>query len=295
MPEDRPVTMDQYPATTPPPAFRLTPQLILGLLIVFVGVIFTLDELGIAPAISYLRYWPMAIIGIGVIKLLQARDGDGAFAGLIFTAVGIWLQAEELDVLHVSLRDVWPLGLVVFGGYLVWQGLRGPAARPVSRDLPPSATIPLDATTDSATPWGEGTRARTADAPAAGSPLHSSFRGSAKPGSADPNATMSVIAIMGGVTRGNNSPAFRGADVLAIMGGCEIDLRKAAINGEAVIDVFAMWGGIEIRVPEDWTVVSHVVPLMGGVDDKTRPPQGATAHRLTLRGFVLMAGVEIKN
>jgi predicted membrane protein len=106
---------------------------------------------------------------------------------------------------------------------------------------------------------------------------------------------MSAMAILGGVSRGNNSKTFRAADLVAIMGGCEIDLRKAAINGEAVIDVFAIWGGIEIRVPEDWTVVSQVTPLLGGVDDKTRPPQGATAHRLTLRGVAIMGGVEIKN
>ena len=103
------------------------------------------------------------------------------------------------------------------------------------------------------------------------------------------------MAILGGVSRGNNSRAFRGADLLAIMGGCQLDLRQAAIHGEAVIEVFAMWGGIEIRVPEDWTVASHIVPLMGGVEDKTRPPQGATAHRLILRGFAIMGGVEIKN
>jgi hypothetical protein len=72
-------------------------------------------------------------------------------------------------------------------------------------------------------------------------------------------------------------------------------LRHAAIDGEAVIDVFALWGGIEIRVPEDWSVESRVVPILGGVDDKTRPPQGASRHRLVLRGFVIMAGVEVKN
>jgi predicted membrane protein len=103
------------------------------------------------------------------------------------------------------------------------------------------------------------------------------------------------MAILGGVSRGNNSSAFRGGDLLAIMGGCEIDLRKAAINGEATIDVFAMWGGIELRVPEDWTVVNRVVPLLGGVDDKTRPPQGTTGHLLVLRGFAIMGGIEIKN
>jgi hypothetical protein len=79
------------------------------------------------------------------------------------------------------------------------------------------------------------------------------------------------------------------------MGGCELDLRHAAIDGEAVIDVFALWGGIDIRVPENWTVVSRVTPVLGGVDDKTRPAAGASLHRLVLRGFVVMAGVEVKN
>ena len=252
--------------------FRITPQLIVGLLIIFVGVVFTLDELGIAPAINYLRFWPTALIAIGVVKMLQARDGGGAFAGLLFTLVGSWLQAEELNIIHIRLWQIWPLALVIFGGYLVWQGVSGrdpggkaSASGPVlseSGDRPPS-------TTD----WGCDAPTRIVDA----------------------NSTLSAMAILSGVSRGNNSRAFRGADLLAIMGGCQLDLRQAAINGEAVIEVFAMWGGIEIRVPEDWTVSSRIVPLMGGVEDKTRPPQGATAHRLILRGFAIMGGVEIKN
>ena len=88
----------------------------------------------------------------------------------------------------------------------------------------------------------------------------------------DGNASFSGLAIMGGVARRSNSQAFQGADLTAIMGGCEIDLRQASIapGTEAVIDVFAFWGGIEIKVPEDWTVVIRAIPLMGGVEDKTR-------------------------
>ena len=112
------------------PAFRITPQLIVGLLIIFVGVVFTLDELGLAPAVNYLRFWPTALIAIGVLKMLQAKDGGGAFAGLLFTLVGVWLQAEELNIIHIRLWQIWPLALVLFGGFLVWQGLGGRGPQP---------------------------------------------------------------------------------------------------------------------------------------------------------------------
>ena len=250
-----------------PAAPRLTPQLVVGLLIIFVGVVFTLDELGIAPAINYLRFWPLALVLIESIKMLQARDGGGAFAGLLFTLAGVWLQAEELDIIHIRIWQIWPLALVLFGGYLVWQGLAGRGSRPAPTLDP---VIPETPVRDD---WGGHTSAKVVDA----------------------TSTVSGVAVFGGVSRGNNSRTFRGADLLAIMGGYQLDLRQAAINGDAVIDIFVMWGGIEIRVPENWSVSSRIVPLMAGVEDKTRPPQSATDHRLELRGFALMGGVEIKN
>ncbi len=267
------------------PEFRITPQLVVGLLIIFVGIVLTLDQLGVAHALTYLKFWPVALIMIGIVKVSYARTDGGVFAGLVFMLVGGWLQAEEMGLIRISLRDAWPIGLVLFGGYLVWQGLtkRPPRVRPEPPSFdaaPPSP--PFTPSSDAGT-WNSPPSSTVAD------PKPSN------PKITDTNSTMSAMAILGGVSRGNNSRAFRRADLLAIMGGCEIDLRQAAINGEAVIDVFAMWGGIEIRVPEDWTVVSRVVPMMGGIVDKTRPPQGATAHRLVLRGCAFMGGIEIKN
>src|SRR6187397_1870870 len=116
--------------------FRITPQLIVGLLVIFVGVIFGLHQFGFAPAVNYLRFWPTAIIAIGVVKMLQAREGGGAFAGIIFTLAGVWLQAEEFNLVHIRLWQIWPVALVLFGGYLVWQGLTGHSSRP----SPPSGT-----------------------------------------------------------------------------------------------------------------------------------------------------------
>ena len=118
----------------------------------------------------------------------------------------------------------------------------------------------------------------------------------------DGQSQFSAFAVMGGISRRSNSQNFQGADLTAIMGGCEIDLRQASIapGTEAVIDVFAIWGGIELKVPEDWTVVPRVLPLMGGVEDKSRAPvtlqdKPVAEKRLVVRGVVLMGGIGIKN
>lgn len=221
----------------------MTPQLVLGLMVIAAGVLLTLDNLGVAEANRYLRFWPAGLLLLGLLKLWQSQHGAGTFGGIVLTAVGAWLLLEQSAIVTLSIRDLWPVLLVLLGGFLVWQGLSGPAPRPA----------------------------------------------------ANANAIISAAAILGSVVQGSNSRAFRGGDLTAILGGCEIDLRNAAIEGEAVIEIFALWGGIEIRVPEDWTVVSHVTPVLGGVEDKTRAPQSSGRHVLLLRGVVTMAGVEIKN
>lgn len=223
-----------------------TAQVVFGLMIVVLGVLFTLDNLDVIQAGDYLRYWPAGLVAVGLLKLYQGvRDGHGWFSGVIFTGVGTWMLVNGVLYIRVDARQLFPLVLVVFGGYLVWRGFGG----------------------------------QRSERPADGS---SSF---------------SALAIMGGVARRSSSPTFHGADLTAVMGGCEIDLRKASMapGSEAVIDIFAFWGGIDLKVPEDWTVVLRAMPLMGGVDDKTRPPQGSPEKRLVIRGIVVMGGVSIKN
>jgi predicted membrane protein len=223
-----------------------TAQVVFGLMVVAVGILFTLDNLEILDARDYLQYWPAGLVAVGLLKLWHAtRDGHGWFGGLIFVVVGTWMLIERIVYITINARELMPLILVFIGGYMVWRG------------------------------FGGQRRERESDG-------HSSF---------------SALAIMGGVARRSSSQSFRGADLTAVMGGCEIDLRQASIEPgvEAVIDVFAFWGGIDIKVPEDWTVVTRVMPLMGGVEDKTRAPQQATGKRLVIRGIVVMGGVAVKN
>jgi predicted membrane protein len=118
-------------------------------------------------------------------------------------------------------------------------------------------------------------------------------------GHGDPDAVASesvvnTFTMFGGVGRRNASQDFKGGEITTILGGCELDLRGASIkNGPAVIDVFVFWGGIDIKVPEDWTVSIETMPLMGGCDDKTRPAKNGSGKHLVIKGYIIMGGLEI--
>lgn len=109
-----------------------------------------------------------------------------------------------------------------------------------------------------------------------------------------PADSFHVIAVMAGNNPHIGSQSFRRGEAVAVMGGCEIDLSAAKIVDEAVIDVLAFWGGIEIRVPRGWEVVGHVAPILGGYEDKTESAP-ANAPRLVVRGSAIMGGIEVRH
>jgi predicted membrane protein len=92
------------------------------------------------------------------------------------------------------------------------------------------------------------------------------------------------------------SRPFRGADLSAVMAGIKLDLLDARMEADSAnIEVFAFWGGMEIYVPRDWTVVSKVTTLMGGFIDKRRPTTVLPTKTVIISGLVLMGGIEIKS
>jgi predicted membrane protein len=117
----------------------------------------------------------------------------------------------------------------------------------------------------------------------------------ARPPRVDPVSGVDMMALLGGSKTVNSSDDFKGGQAMAVMGGCEIDLRRATIaQDEAVLDIFAFWGGVGVRVPEEWQVVNRVNALLGGIENKTHPVPGAK-QRLVLTGTVVMGGAEVKN
>ncbi len=82
----------------------------------------------------------------------------------------------------------------------------------------------------------------------------------------------------------------------AVFGGLEVDLRDAEIMGDiAVIEVAAVFGGVDLRVPGDWIVESDVGVFIGGIDNRARAPAVEGAKRLIVRGGVVFGGLDIRN
>ena len=102
--------------------------------------------------------------------------------------------------------------------------------------------------------------------------------------------------ILGGGTIINSSKALSGGNLTAIMGGGEIDLINSEMAGdEMVLDVFAFWGGIELRIPKSWQVEVQAIQILGGVDNKASTGSVAASKKLIITGTAVMGGIEIKS
>jgi len=103
------------------------------------------------------------------------------------------------------------------------------------------------------------------------------------------------IAVFSGVDRKVTAQDFHGTGCTAIFGGCKIDLRDAQMrDGEAHLQTFAFFGGVEVRVPEDWEIVNRSVAIFGGVSENRRL-SGTSSKRLIVEGAALFGGVAIKD
>jgi predicted membrane protein len=102
--------------------------------------------------------------------------------------------------------------------------------------------------------------------------------------------------MLSGLKRRIESQNFQGGKATSILGGIELDFTRARLaEGRAAIELTAILGGIEVRVPQTWRVEVEGRPLLGGIEDKhTFAPGTETAQTLHLKASAILGGIEIK-
>ncbi|MYS83342.1 DUF1707 SHOCT-like domain-containing protein [Embleya scabrispora] len=108
-------------------------------------------------------------------------------------------------------------------------------------------------------------------------------------------ARSNMFAFWSSSTRKGRWRAGSKLNAVAVMGGVDIDLTDAVFDEpELVINVFAFWGGIDIRIPEGVTVRDHGFGFMGGFDVHEQYTDDPHAPVVVVKGLAIMGGVMVK-
>lgn len=87
---------------------------------------------------------------------------------------------------------------------------------------------------------------------------------------------------------------FKGASLTAVFGGITLDLRKAKINEDVVIDTTSVFGGIDIYVPDNIKIKVKSTSIFGGVDNKKIKNDNEKEHIIYINASCIFGGVDIK-
>ena len=220
----------------------------------------TLFLLGHMGILDTGRLWKFWPLIIVVVGLVKFFHERSQLAGAITVVIGVLLQLSQLGYVQWSWGMVWPVILIAAGIAMIWSRFEMP-------QIPrPTGTVGAASVT------GDGSY-----------------------------ETLNEHAMFGGIQRRMHTNSFRGGNIVAVFGGVEVDFRSADIAGEeALVYVEAIFGGIELKVPERWKVVFQGQSIFGGYSDETRPPLAdalGTAPRKTLllRGKAVFGGIQVKN
>jgi len=97
-------------------------RMTLGIVLIVIGLVLTLHHAGILSIQGLGRWWPLLLIGIGVVKVRQPIEEGQRAAGTALLFVGCLLQIVSV----LSFSKGWPLVFVALGGLLLWQTVERP-------------------------------------------------------------------------------------------------------------------------------------------------------------------------
>jgi len=220
-------------------------------------------------------FWGLALILLGALFLLdqmgRADFGDliSRWWPLILVAIGLWQlissNFQELagGLFMIALGAIFQLAKLEILGRNVWHYVW------------PALIIGLGL-------WV----------------LLGAFRRSAAARSAGSREEeLDVFAIFAGLNRRIESQSFRGGKATALMGGIELDLTQARLAEPRVgLELTAIMGGIDVRVPRHIRVELHGNPVLGGIENKhSYAPGSETEQTLSLKATAILGGIEVKD
>lgn len=212
---------------------------VIGALLIALGVLFGLKELGVLQAdISLDGWWALFLIVPGAVGIFTSRDKIG---NIIVTLIGVYLLLAARGVIgYGDFRGLLvPAIIVLLGVKVIISAFSGKKSEP-------------------------------------------------KNGVAECSSSFETKEeSIGG-------KAVTVARVSAVFGGTKCNLSDTDFSDGGEINLFCLFGGADLIVPENVEIKINAFCLFGGISDKRNNPGGAKSASVTVNGFCIFGGADIK-
>ena len=239
-----------------------------GIFIVTFGVLFLLREANV-PMPDWIFKWEMIITAVGIITLIKHKFRK--LFGWVLIGVGQLFLFHDFYPDLINIKFIWPVLVILCGLAMIFRSHKN--KHHYHRK-------------DHHRKW-EKMRTRHAHM----------FRDLENLDAISDEDFIDSVSFFSGIKKNVVSKNFKGADIVTIFGGSEINLLQADFEEKAVIDVTTVFGGMTLTIPSNWKVKSELTAFFGGIEDKrvmetnTDEPE----KTLILRGACVFGGIELNN
>ncbi|RZK50199.1 MAG: hypothetical protein EOO99_03155 [Pedobacter sp.] len=263
------------------PHNKVSGNVLIGAFVVIVGMLLLVNN-AIYELPDWIFRWHTALILIGLFVGIKNNWKDNTWLvlmviGMFFTVNKVW---REFDFWSVA----FPMALLGMGIYMI--------LRPNSR----RRLIGKKASNTDYMMADPSSYQADTDA-SANSEANNADEGASFQDYTGTNDYLESVNVFGGSQQVVYSKNFKGGEIVAVFGGCDVNFSQADFNGVVKLEVVAVFGGAKIIVPTGWEVKSVVTAILGGVTDK-RPIQPIAENNrklLIIEGVAMFGGLEIRN
>jgi len=235
-----------------------------GVIVVAVGSVLLANKLG-ADIPRWIISWEVLLICIGF--YIGAKHSFRNWGWMIPVLVGSFFLIDHV-VPELNFRPyIWPVAIIGVGLFIIFNPRCMSGGRWRNRG------------------WGNmGT----------GMGMSGSSSGKHE----DSEDYLNSVSVFGGIEKNIVTKDFRGGEVTTFFGGSAINLSQADIKQRAVLELTQVFGGAQLIIPANWKLVSEVVSVFGGVEDKRvyqKDQSNEPGKVLVLKGTSVFGGIEIKS
>ncbi len=108
------------------------------------------------------------------------------------------------------------------------------------------------------------------------------------------NTSASSFIIFSGREERTFAPDFKGKSITCIFGGYDIDLREHTFTNDIQFNIFTMFGGADIIVPENVNLQINPTSIFGGISNSTKNASD-NQYTIHINTLCFFGGVSICN